>query len=78
MGAVVDLAKADLAAAPACFPKSPLMQPFPLQPEMVNVIIQGTIYIFNKPSQAILQTPGEQPAGEQPPAEQTTTTAATP
>lgn len=42
-------------------------QPFPVQPEMVNVIIQGTIYIFNKPNPAILQAPGEQPAGAQPP-----------
>jgi hypothetical protein len=42
-------------------------QPFPMQPEMVNVIIQGTIYIFNKPNPAILQAPGEQPAGAQPP-----------
>jgi hypothetical protein len=31
------------------------------------VIIQGTIFIFNKPNPAILQTPGEQPAGAQPP-----------
>jgi hypothetical protein len=38
-----------------------------MQPEMVNVIIQGTIYIFNKPNPAILQAPGEQPAGAQPP-----------
>ena len=43
------------------------LQPFPTQPEMVNVIIQGTIFIFNKPNPAILQTPGEQPAGAQPP-----------
>ena len=42
------------------------IQPFPTQPEMVNVIIQGTIFIFNKPNPAILQTPGEQPAGAQP------------
>ena len=42
------------------------IQPFPTQPEMVNVIIQGTIFIFNKPNPAILQTPGDQPAGAQP------------
>jgi hypothetical protein len=41
---------------------------------MVNVIIQGSILIFNKPNPAILQTPGEQPAGTQPPV----ATAATP
>jgi hypothetical protein len=43
------------------------IQPFPTQPEIVNVIIQGTIFIFNKPNQAILQAPGDQPAGAQPP-----------
>jgi hypothetical protein len=58
------------------FSEEPAVQPFPTQPEMVNVIIQGTIYIFNKPNQAILQTPGEQPAGEQPLAEQGPTTTA--
>jgi hypothetical protein len=52
------------------FADEPAVQPFPTQPEMVNVIIQGTIYIFNKPNPAILQ-----PTGEQPPA---TTAAATP
>ena len=49
------------------FPEEAAVQPFPTQPEMVNVIIQGTIFIFNKPNPAILQTPGEQPAGAQPP-----------
>jgi hypothetical protein len=48
------------------FQDEPPLQPFPTQPEMVNVIIQGTIFIFNKPNPAILQTPGEQPAGAQP------------
>ena len=52
------------------FPDEPAVQPFPTQPEMVNVIIQGTIYIFNKPNPAILQPPGEQPPA--------TTAAATP
>jgi hypothetical protein len=52
------------------FADEPAVQAFPTQPEMVNVIIQGTIYIFNKPNPAILQ-----PSGEQPPA---TTAAATP
>ena len=49
------------------FPDEPPVQPFPMQPDMVNVIIQGTIYIFNKPNPAILQPQGEQPA-EAPPA----------
>jgi hypothetical protein len=50
------------------FAEEPAVQPFPIQPEMVNVIIQGTIYIFNKPNLAVLQAPsGEQPAGTQPP-----------
>jgi hypothetical protein len=57
------------------FPDDPAIQPFPTQPEMVNVIIQGTILIFNKPNPAILQTPGEQPGGAQPPP---TAAAATP
>jgi hypothetical protein len=56
------------------FSEEPAIQPFPTQPEMVNVIIQGTIYIFNKPDATILQTPGEAPAGTQP----TTTTATAP
>jgi hypothetical protein len=49
------------------FQEEPAIQPFPTQTELVNVIIQGTIYIFNKPNPAILQTPGEQPAGATPP-----------
>jgi hypothetical protein len=49
------------------FPDEQPIQPFPTQPEMVNVIIQGTIFIFNKPNPAILQAPGDQPAGAQPP-----------
>jgi hypothetical protein len=43
------------------FPDDPPQQAFPTQPEMVNVIIQGTILIFNKPNAAILQPPGGQP-----------------
>ncbi len=50
------------------FSDEPAVQPFPTQPEIVNVTIQGTIYIFNKPNPAILTPPGEQPAGGQPPA----------
>jgi hypothetical protein len=49
------------------FPEEQPIQPFPTQPEIVNVIIQGTIFIFNKPNPAILQAPGDQPAGAQPP-----------
>lgn len=45
------------------FADEPAIQPFPSQTEMVDVIIQGTIYIFNKPNPAILQPPGEQPGG---------------
>jgi hypothetical protein len=52
----------------SAFTEEAPQQPFPLQPEMVNVIIQGTIYIFNKPNPTLLQTPGgEPPAGAQPP-----------
>ena len=36
------------------------VMPFPSHPEIVNVIIQGTIYIFNKPNPTILQPQGEQ------------------
>jgi hypothetical protein len=39
------------------FPEDQPQQPFPTQPEIVNVIIQGTILIFNKPNPAILQPP---------------------
>jgi hypothetical protein len=41
------------------FPEETSILPFPSHPEIVNVIIQGTIYIFNKPNQTILQ--GDQP-----------------
>jgi len=50
------------------FSDEPGVQPFPNETEMVNVIIQGSILVFNKPNSAVLQ-----PAGEQPPV-----TAATP
>src|SRR5262249_8248244 len=42
------------------FPDDPAVQPFPSQPELVNVLIQGTIYIFNKPNPAVLQAPCDQ------------------
>ncbi len=39
-----------------------VIEPFPQQPNIVNVVIQGTIYIFNKPNKSILQPPtDEQP-----------------
>jgi hypothetical protein len=44
------------------FADEPPNQPFPAEPEMINVVIQGTIYIFNKPNPVILQPTGEQPA----------------
>lgn len=46
-------------AAANSFPEETEPQPFPSHPEIVNVIIQGTIYIFNKPNPSILQ-PTEQ------------------
>jgi hypothetical protein len=49
------------------FGEEPPVQPFPTQPEMVNVIIQGTIYIFNKPNPTILQAPGGEQQGAAPP-----------
>ncbi len=48
------------------FPEEPPYQPFPTDTEMVNVILQGTVYIFNKPNPAVLQTPGGA-GGEQAP-----------
>jgi len=48
------------------FADEPPVQPFPTQTDMVDVIIQGTIYIFNKPNPAVLQAPGEQPAAAEP------------
>ena len=50
------------------FTEEPGIQPFPTQTEMVNVIIQGTVYIFNKPNAAALQPGGAgAPGGEQAP-----------
>jgi hypothetical protein len=50
-------------SAASLFPEETQVLPFPSHPEIVNVIIQGTIYIFNKPNPAILQ--GDQPAPTQ-------------
>jgi hypothetical protein len=54
-----------MGGASQIFPDEQAFQAFPAEPEMVNVVIQGTIYIFNKPNPAALQSPGAQPAGEQ-------------
>lgn len=43
------------------FPDHTGLQNFPQQPNVVNVVIQGTIYIFNKPNPTLLQPPAEQP-----------------
>ncbi|HVT29944.1 MAG TPA: hypothetical protein VHE81_18145 [Lacipirellulaceae bacterium] len=48
-------------AGASSIPDEAAEQPFPTQPELVKVVIQGTIYIFNKPNKTILQTPGAQP-----------------
>ena len=51
------------------FPDHTGVQLFPQQPNVVNVAILGTIYIFNKPNPNILQQSGESnPAGATPPA----------
>lgn len=49
------------------FADEPPVQSFPMQTEMVNVVIQGTIYIFNKPNPALL-SPGDQQQPATPPA----------
>ncbi len=48
-------------AGAASFPEeNGAVLPFTSRPEIANVVIQGTIYIFNKPNASILQVPGEQ------------------
>jgi hypothetical protein len=42
------------------FPDEPTQQTFSPHPEIANVVIQGVIYIFNKPKMESLQPPGEQ------------------
>src|SRR3954471_11929228 len=37
------------------------VQAFPQNPELADVIIQGTIYIFNKPNASVLETTDQQP-----------------
>jgi hypothetical protein len=51
------------ASAGNLFPEETSALPFPSHPEIVSVIIQGTIYIFNKPNTTLLQ--GDQPAPTQ-------------
>ena len=48
-------------AGGSLFPELTGVQNFPSQPHVVNVAIQGTIYIFNKPN----MTPLQQQAGEE-------------
>ena len=54
------------AAGANLFPDHNGILNFPAQPNVVNVVIQGTIYIFNKPDPNILQSPGEQPVAATP------------
>lgn len=44
------------------FPEHTGLQTFPAQPHVKNVVIQGIIYIFNKPNLNILAPPAEQTA----------------
>jgi hypothetical protein len=48
------------AAGASYFPDRTGIQNFPSQPHVKNVIIQGTIYIFNKPDLSNLQQPAAQ------------------
>jgi hypothetical protein len=43
------------------FPERTGLQTFLARPNVVNVVVQGTIYIFNKPNLNILSAPSEQP-----------------
>jgi hypothetical protein len=43
------------------FPERTGVQTFPAQPHIVDVVIQGVIYIFNAPNPDVLQTPQEEP-----------------
>jgi hypothetical protein len=47
------------------FPDHSGLQNFSAQPNVVNVVIQGTIFIFNKPNLNLLQAPGAQPVAVQ-------------
>jgi len=48
------------------FPDRNGLQTFSAKPNVTNVVIQGTIYIFNKPNLNILGTPSEQPPAAAP------------
>ncbi len=48
------------------FPDHSGIQNFPAQPNVVEVVIQGTIYIFNKPNLNLLQAPGGAAVAVQP------------
>jgi len=45
------------------FPDRTGIQSFPAQPTVATVVVQGTIYIFNKPNVNLLQQPAAAPAG---------------
>ena len=49
------------AAGANLFPDRTGIQNFPLQPHVKNIVIQGTIFIFNKPDLNSLQPAAEQP-----------------
>jgi hypothetical protein len=49
------------AAGANLFPDRTGIQTFPLQPHVKNIVIQGTIYIFNKPDLNSLEPAAEQP-----------------
>lgn len=53
-----------MGGASTALPDEPPIQAFPIEPEIVNVVIQGTIYIFNKPNPTALESPGAPPAGD--------------
>ncbi len=46
-------------AAGSLFPERTGIQTFPAQPNLVNVVVQGTIYIFNPPNPSVLQAGDE-------------------
>jgi hypothetical protein len=44
-------------AGASLFPDRTGIQNFPQEPNVVTAVIQGTIYIYNKPNPALLQAP---------------------
>jgi hypothetical protein len=46
-------------SAAGLFPERTGIQAFPAQPNLVNVVVQGTIYIFNEPDPSVLEAGGE-------------------